>query len=261
MEIKNFETIEFTLVNRVATITLNRPQAMNALNDVITSELVTAFEMCKSDEVKVVVLTGNGKSFCSGGDIKLMTQLETKPNAVNDLLLNLHGLVIEMKNLDKPIVAKVNGFAFGAGFSLALACDLRVGSKSSSYSCAFVNIGLVPDTGASFFLTKLLGSTKAAELMFLGKTIKAQEAYNLGLLNNIVEDEELDDTVEKLVTELLSKPSGSLSRIKQLINRAIISDLSDQLGLEAMFQREVTKTSDFREGITAFIQKRTANFI
>lgn len=260
METKNFETIQFSIENRVATITLNRPQAMNALNDVITGELAQAFELCKSDEVKVVVLTGNGKGFSSGGDIKLMTQLETSPNAVNDLLLNLHQVVVEMRNLPKPIVASINGFAFGAGFSLALACDFRIGARSSSYSCAFVNIGLVPDTGASFFLTKLVGAAKATELMFLGNSINSEEAHNLGLLNKVVSDEELADTTSLFVQELLKKPSTSLSRIKQLVNRAIISDLSDQLALEALFQREATKTANFKEGITSFVEKRKPNF-
>lgn len=257
---KNFENITFVVEEKIATITLNREKAMNALDDKITFELSEAFEMCKSPDIKVVVLAGKGRGFCSGGDIKLMTQLDSKPNALNDLLQNLHKVVVEMRNLDKPIIAAINGFAFGAGFSLALACDFRVATQNSSYSCAFVNIGLVPDTGASFFLTKFLGAAKATELMMLGNTINAEEAHRLGLLNKLVSDEELESSVKALAVELSKKPSGSLSRIKQLVNKALIADLSDQLGLEAMYQGEVVKLSDFREGITAFMQKRKPEF-
>ncbi|MFN8575703.1 MAG: enoyl-CoA hydratase-related protein [Candidatus Sericytochromatia bacterium] len=256
----NFENIIFSLENRIATITLNREKALNALDDKITFELSEAFDMCKSDDVKVVVLNANGKGFSSGGDIKLMTKLESEPNILNDLLENLHKVVIKMRNLSKPIIASINGFAFGAGFSLALACDFRIGSKNSSYSCAFVNIGLVPDTGASFFLTKLLGSGKATELMMLGNTINSEEAYRLGLLNRLVDEQELSEAVNSLSLELSKKPSGSLARVKQLVNKAIIGDLSDQLGLEAMFQGEVVKLSDFREGIMSFMEKRKPNF-
>jgi 2-(1,2-epoxy-1,2-dihydrophenyl)acetyl-CoA isomerase len=257
---KNFENIIFSVENKIANITLNREKALNALDDKITFELSEAFEMCKSDEIKVVVLSAKGKGFSSGGDIKLMTKLESEPNILNDLLENLHKVVIQMRNLNKPIIAAINGFAFGAGFSLALACDFRIATKNSSYSCAFVNIGLVPDTGASFFLTKYLGASKATELMMLGNTINSEEAYKLGLLNKLVNDDELESTVNSLASELSKKPSGSLARVKQLVNRAIISDLSDQLSLEAMYQGEVVKLPDFREGITAFMQKRKPEF-
>lgn len=256
----NFENIEFSIENKIATIKLNREKAMNALDDKLTAELSQAFELCNSPDVKVVVLTGKGKGFSSGGDIKLMTKLETNPNALNDLLVNLHQVVVQMRNLDKPIVAGINGFAFGAGFSLALACDFRVAANTSSYSCAFVNIGLVPDTGASFFLTKFLGAAKATELMMLGNTIDANEAYRLGLLTKVVESADLEESVKHFAAELSKKPLGSLSRIKQLVNRAIISDLSDQLGLEAIYQGEVVKESDFKEGITAFMEKRKPEF-
>lgn len=256
----NFENIIFSIQDKIATITLNREKALNALDDKITFELSEAFDKCKSDDIKVVVLNANGKGFSSGGDIKLMTKLETEPNILNDLLHNLHNVVIQMRNLNKPIIAAINGFAFGAGFSLALACDFRIASKNSSYSCAFVNIGLVPDTGASFFLTKFLGAAKATELMMLGNTIDSEEAYRLGLLNKLVDDSELAETVKSFATELSKKPSGSLARVKNLVNRAIITDLSDQLALEAMYQAEVVKLPDFREGITAFMQKRKPEF-
>lgn len=255
-----FENIEFSIENKVATIKLNREKAMNALDDKLTLELSQAFNLCNVPDVKVVVLTGKGKGFSSGGDIKLMTKLETNPNALNDLLVNLHQVVVQMRNLDKPIVAGINGFAFGAGFSLALACDFRIASSTSSYSCAFVNIGLVPDTGASFFLTKFLGAAKATELMMLGNTIDANEAYRLGLLTKVTDAAELEESVKNFAAELSKKPLGSISRIKKLVNRAIISDLSDQLGLEAIYQGEVVKENDFKEGITAFMEKRKPEF-
>lgn len=260
MENTNFENIEFTVNNGIAKIMLNRPNSLNSLNDSITNDLKSAFELCNDSSIKAVILGGNGKGFSSGGDIKLMSQLDKNPNALNSLLDNLHSVVIQMRNLDKPIVACVNGFAFGAGFSLALACDFRVSGQKSSFSCAFVNIGLVPDSGASFFLTKLTGAAKATELMMLGNTIDANTAFQIGILNKVVEDDKVMEEAEKLATELSKKPSSSLSRIKKLVNRAIISDLPDQLGLEALFQSEAAKSDNFREGITAFLQKRAPNF-
>lgn len=254
----NFENIEFKIENRIAHITLNRPQALNALDANITRELKEAIHLCKSDEVKVVLLSGNGKGFSSGGDIKFMTKLD--PKGLGSLLENLHETVIDMRNLEKPIVAAINGFAYGAGFSLALASDFRIASQSSTYSCAFVNIGLVPDSGASFFLTKLLGYARATELMMLGENIDANQALALGLVTKLVSDEELKEVALKYAEALTKKPSGSLGMIKRMVNRAIISDLPDQLGLEAMLQVEAAKSPDFKEGITAFIEKRKPNF-
>jgi 2-(1,2-epoxy-1,2-dihydrophenyl)acetyl-CoA isomerase len=260
MENQNFETIEFSVNNRIATITLNRPESLNSLNDQIARELGQALELCKNDQIKVVVLSGKGKGFSSGGDIKLMTQFESSPDKLTALLDNLHKVVIGMRNLEKPIIASINGFAMGAGLSLALACDFRIAAKSSSFSCAFVNIGLVPDSGASFFLTKLLGSAKATELMFLGDTFNTDQAMEMGLLNRVAPDEDLKKVVGDFAAKLAKRPAQSIAKIKHLINRAIISDLSDQLALEAMFQVEAIKTPDFKEGITAFIEKRKAEF-
>lgn len=260
METKQFENIEFRFDSGIVEIVLNRPEALNALNDKLTQDLKEAFSLCENEAVKVVVLSANGKGFSSGGDIKMMAELDKNPKALTSLLDNLHSVIIQMRNLDKPIIAAINGFAFGAGFSLALACDFRVASKKSSFSCAFVNIGLIPDSGASFFLTKLLGVTKATELMMLGNTINAEQANDLGLLNYLVEPEEVAVVAKKLASELSKKPSTSIARIKKLVNKAIIADLPDQLHLEAMFQGEAAKTANFREGITAFLEKRLPNF-
>lgn len=261
MENKSFETIEFFVKDRVATVLLNRPKALNALDAKTCSELTNAFELCNDKEVKVVVLSGKGKAFSAGGDIKMMTELDsTTPNGLKDLLENVNRLIINMRNLEKPIVALINGFTMGAGFSIALACDFRIAAKSSAFGCAFVNIGLVPDSGASFFLTKLIGAAKATELLMLGDTINSDQAFSLGLLNRVVPDDELAVVGQKFARELSQKPSEAVARIKRLVNRAIISDLSDQIALETMFQGEVAKTSDFKEGITAFVEKRKPNF-
>ncbi len=260
MENKNFETVEFSVDNNTATITLNRPQALNALTDQVAFDLSEAFEICRNESIKVVILTGKGKAFSSGGDIKLMTQMETNPNVISSMLENLHKVIIQMRNLEKPIIGAINGFAMGAGLSFALACDFRIAAKSTTYSCAFVNIGLVPDCGGSFFLTKLLGYAKATELMMLGDTINSDQALELGLLNRVVPDDELSIVAKNFALELSKKPSQSIARIKQLVNRAIISDLSDQLALEGVFQKEASRTADFKEGITAFIEKRKPQF-
>lgn len=258
---KEFETIILKKENRIANIILNRPDALNALNDKITFELKEAFQICEDDdEIRVVVLSAKGKGFSSGGDIKLMTKLESDPDVLNKLLENLHSLIIDIRNLDKPVVASINGFAFGAGLSLALACDFRIATKSSTYSCAFVNIALVPDSGASFFLTKLVGYAKALELMMLGDTINSDQAYEMGLLTRVVSDEDLKVVTRKFSEQLLEKPHNSLARIKRMVNKAIISDLPDQLSLEAHFQKEVSKKPDFKEAIMAFVEKRKPKF-
>lgn len=258
---KEFETIILKKENRIANIILNRPDALNALNDKITFELKEAFELCNSDkDVRVVVLSAKGKGFSSGGDIKLMTKLESDPNVLNKLLENLHSLIIDIRNLDKPVIASINGFAFGAGLSLALACDFRIAAKNSTYSCAFVNIALIPDSGASFFLTKLVGYAKALELMMLGDTINSDQALEIGLVTRVVSDDELKVVTEKFAQQVLSKPHESLTRIKRMVNKAIIADLSDQLSLEAHFQKEVSQKPDFKEAIMAFVEKRKPKF-
>jgi 2-(1,2-epoxy-1,2-dihydrophenyl)acetyl-CoA isomerase len=261
METKTFETIEFSVSDKIASIVLNRPQSLNSLDDQISRELDQALDLCRDENIKVVVLSGKGKGFSSGGDIKLMTMFETHPEKLTGLLDNLHKVIINMRNLEKPIVAAINGFAMGAGLSLALACDFRIAAKSSTFSCAFVNIGLVPDSGASFFLTKLLGSAKATELMFLGDTFNTDQALEMGLLNRVATDEDLKVVVRNFALTLAKRPAEAVSKIKRLINRAIIGDLSDQLALEAMFQVEAVKTRDFKEGITAFLEKRKAEFL
>ena len=260
MENINWETVELTIENNIANIVMNRPQALNALDNQITNDLTNAFERCLQDDVRVITLTGRGKAFSSGGDIKLMTQLDSKPKALGELLENLHKLIIKIRNMDKPVIASINGFAFGAGFSLALACDFRIAAKNSTYSCAFVNIGLVPDSGASFFLTKLLGVAKATELMMLGDTYNSEQIWAMGLLNRLVNDDELNIVTKNYALSLADKPARSISMIKRMVNKAIISDLPDQLSLEAMLQLEAVKTPDFREGITAFVEKRSAKF-
>lgn len=260
MEKMNFDSIEFSVDNRIATIILNRPQALNALDGKLAGELVRAFELCEDDNVKVVVLSGKGKGFSAGGDIKLMPQFLSNPDNLTAFLEILNKVIIRMRNLEKPIIASINGFAMGAGLSLALACDFRIAAKSSSFCSSFVNIGLVPDTGTSFFLTKLLGTTRATELMVLGEIFNSDQAFDFGLLNRVVADEDLKTVVQSFAQLLTKKPAGSIAKIKHLVNRALISDLPDQLALETMFQFESVKTRDFKEGITAFIEKRKAEF-
>jgi 2-(1,2-epoxy-1,2-dihydrophenyl)acetyl-CoA isomerase len=187
-----FENIIFSVNNSVAHIVMNREKALNALNNSIVKELIEAFELCQEDTIKVVTLTGTGKSFSSGGDIKLMASIEENPKLLSELMDDLNRLVVIIRNLEKPVVAGINGFTFGAGLGLSLACDFRIASKSSTFSCAFVNIGLVPDTGTSFFLTKLLGYGKATELIMLGETFDANEALKIGLVNKVVSDENLN---------------------------------------------------------------------
>jgi len=260
MENKDFQQLTFSVENGIAFIRLNRVKAMNSLDYHLTSELLQAFEICQNPEIRVVILSGNGKAFSAGGDIKLMTKIESEPDILNDLLEELHKLILFIRNLEKPVIAVINGFAVGAGLGLALACDFRIAGQSSTYSCAFINIGLVPDSGTSFFLTRLLGYAKATELMITGKNFNAVQALEWGLLNRVVGDNEVEVVAKNFAEDLAKKPTETIGKIKMMINRAMIADLSDQLGLEAIFQLQAAKTKNFREGITAFIEKRNAEF-
>jgi 2-(1,2-epoxy-1,2-dihydrophenyl)acetyl-CoA isomerase len=251
-----FENIIFSINNYVANIVMNREKSLNALNDNLVKELIKAFELCQEENIKVVTIKGVGKSFSSGGDIKLMASIEENPKLLSELMDDLNRLVIIIRNLEKPVIAGINGFTFGAGLGLSLACDFRIASRSSTFSCAFVNIGLVPDTGTSFFLTKLLGYAKATELIMLGETFDSNQALKMGLVNKVVSDENLDNALQNMANKLLNKPISSISRIKKIINKAIISDLSDQLYLEAFYQKECSKTDNFKLAIKSFLEKK-----
>ena len=256
----NYQFLLYTLQDGVATITLNRPDVFNALNDEITYELQDALnQVAKDDNVRVVVLTGAGKAFCSGQDLKAASG-QQKRSFIDSLHKRYNPIIRAMRNLPKPIVCRLNGVAAGAGCSLALACDVIVAQEEAQLIEVFVNIGLVPDSGSSFFLPKLVGMNKAFELCSMGTRVKAKEAHAMGLINKTVPAEELDSAVKFYTDYYAQAPTKAIGLMKKMLNRADSSTLEDMLEYEAYCQERAGGSADYKEGVQAFLEKRKANF-
>lgn len=254
-----FKFINYAVKDGVATLTLNRPDVYNALNDEITFELQDAWKaVAKDDAVRVVVLTGEGKAFCSGQDLKGGTG--TKRSFMDSLHKRYNPIVRAMRNLPKPIVCRLNGVAAGAGCSLALACDVIVASEEATLIEVFINIGLVPDSGSSYFLPRLTGMAKAFELCSMGSRVKATEALRLGLVNKVVPAAELDAAVKQYTDYYAQAPTRAIGIIKRMLNKSTTASLDDMLEYEAYCQEIAGSTHDYREGVQAFLEKRKPVF-
>jgi 2-(1,2-epoxy-1,2-dihydrophenyl)acetyl-CoA isomerase len=255
------QTIKIEIKSPLATITLNRPEVRNAINGIMAKELKHAFDRLAEDkDVKVIILTGEGTAFCSGQDLRENESVEGISLA--DILQDRYNpLIMSMQNCPKVIIGKINGVAAGAGLSLALGCDITVAIESASFAMSFVNLGLVPDCGASYFLPRLVGRAKAFELSTLGYTFSAKDAHNIGMINMMVEHENiLHRKVNELAERYAAGPTQTLGMIKQLLNRSFGHSLDKMLEKEASYQERAGKTADFQEGINAFKQKRKAEF-
>ncbi len=256
----DFEFLKYEINEGVATITLNRPGVYNALNDAITYDLQKAFRTVAGDpQVRVVVLTGEGKAFCSGQDLKAVEGNE-KRSFLDSLRKRYNPLINAMQALPKPIVCRLNGVAAGAGCSLALACDLIVAAEEATLIEVFVNIGLVPDSGSSYFLPRLIGRAKAFEMCAMGSRIKGKEAYGMGLVNKVVPLVELDKAVAEYTTYFTAAPTQAIGLMKKMLNRSMQSSLDETLEYEAYCQQIAGSTSDYQEGVAAFLEKRNPRF-
>jgi 2-(1,2-epoxy-1,2-dihydrophenyl)acetyl-CoA isomerase len=256
-----FTFLKYEVKDGVAIITLNRPDVYNALNDGITFELQDALKaVAKDEQVRVVVLTGEGKAFCSGQDLKAGSA-EEKRSFMDSLQKRYNPIVRAMRNLPKPILCRLNGVAAGAGCSLALACDMIVASEEATLIEVFINIGLVPDSGSSYFLPRLVGMAKAFELASMGSRIKAKEALELGLINKVVPADQLDDAIKEYATHFATAPTKSIGLIKKMLNKSTTSSLDDMLKYEAYCQEIAGSSYDYKEGVTAFLEKRKAAFL
>lgn len=256
----SYQFLKYGVQQGVATITLNRPEVYNALNDEITFELQDAWKtVAKDDAVRVVVLTGEGKAFCSGQDLK------AEPGKKRSFLESLHKrynpIIRAMRNLPKPIVCRLNGVGAGAGCSLALACDMVIASEEATLIEVFINIGLVPDSGSAYFLPRLVGMAKAFELCAMGGKVNASEALALGLVNKVVPASELDATVKKYTDHLALAPTKAIGIIKKMLNKSTTSTLDDMLEYEAYSQEIAGSTHDHQEGVKAFLEKRKPVFL
>jgi 2-(1,2-epoxy-1,2-dihydrophenyl)acetyl-CoA isomerase len=246
--------------NGIATITLNRPEVYNALNDEITFELQDAFKaVAKDDSVRVVVLTGEGKAFCSGQDLKSSSQQQNK-SFLDSLHKRYNPIIRLMRSLPKPIVCRLNGVAAGAGCSIALACDVIVATEEATLIEVFVNIGLVPDSGSSYFLPRLVGTAKAFELCSMGTRIRASEAVAMGLINKSVAADQLDAAVKTYTDYYAAAPTKAIGLIKKMLTKSATSTLDEMLDYEAYCQEIAGNSADYKEGVTAFIEKRKPSF-
>ncbi|MGG1674379.1 enoyl-CoA hydratase/isomerase family protein [Neobacillus sp. NRS-1170] len=256
----NYKEIIVNIDKNICLIKLNRPEVRNALSIELMEELVDVFQKIEhDDQIKAVILTGEGSVFCAGGNIK---NKNTKRN-LNDtrkIVKNSQKLLRTMLNLEKPIIAAVNGAAVGAGFSLALACDLILATSSTFFAQSFALRGAIPDLGSIHFLSQLLGKYRTKELMFLGERITAEKACQFGIVSEVVDDDSLLDSAFELAKKLAKGSSISIGLIKQLVNQNVNHNFEESLELEAFGQAVAFQTEDFKEGVTAFFEKRTPQF-
>ncbi|MFL5937486.1 MAG: enoyl-CoA hydratase-related protein [Gaiellaceae bacterium] len=242
----------------VLTITLNRPDVLNAFNGAMHKALNAALKEARDDEVRAVVVTGAGRGFCVGQDL---TEFRDAAGDIGDRLRSTyHPNILAIRALEKPVIAAVNGAAAGAGMSFACACDIRVASDTAVFVPAFVNIGLVPDSGGTFFVTRLLGYARAFEWLCSGRRLSAAEAHAWGVVSEVVEAEALPTRAAELAAQLAALPTKAIGMTKRLLDRAGGSTLGEQLEWEAQLQAAATQSEDFREGVQAFLEKREPSF-
>lgn len=255
-----YQYLKYQVDNGVATITLNRPEVYNALNDEITFEFQDALKATAKDEkVRVIVITGEGKAFCSGQDLKAASG-DQKRSFLQSLNKRYNPIISAMRSLPKPIVCRLHGVAAGAGCSLALACDIIVASEDATLIEVFINIGLVPDSGSSYFLPRLVGMAKAFEMCSMGSRVKASEAAAIGLVNKCVPADQLDAAVKSYTDYFATAPTGSIGLIKKMLSKSATSTLEQMLEYEAYCQEIAGSSHDYKEGVSAFLEKRKPDF-
>lgn len=258
----NFQTLLYTLSNGVCTITLNRPEVRNALNEQMKKELNDALKEAEKDpNVRCLVIRGAGeKAFCSGQDLKEHAGKETRRSLKESLEKSYNPMIRKMRSMEKPIIGMINGVAAGAGLSIALACDMRIMAEHAKLIEVFIRIALVPDSGSHWFLPRLVGMAKAFEYAALGNDITAQEAERVGLVNKVVPAADLEQATMELAEKLAKAPTKSIGLIKRTLNKALSSDLDTLLDYEAYIQEIASLTEDHKEGVQAFLEKRPAQF-
>ncbi len=261
----SFETVLYELNDNVATVTMNRPDALNALSLQLTQDLGAAFRQAIADNARAVILTGNGRAFCSGGDLREMKSMWEREGRIEAFLEEplgaLHDVIKLIRETPIPFVAAVNGVCAGAGVNFALACDVIVAAEDASFREAFVRIGLTPDCGGTFFLPRAIGEKLAAELFMTGDSVSSARALQIGMINHVRSGRpSLQPSQLKLASKLAAAPTAAIGRIKRMLNASFSNDLSAQLSLEHECQIESGKSDDFKEGVAAFFDKRPPAF-
>ncbi len=263
MNAVNYEQIRFESVDGVARITLNRPDRLNSFTTQMHEELRDALlRVANDDDVRALLLTGAGRGFCAGQDLadRAVAPGDTPVDLGASIENNYRPLVLALRNLALPVVCAVNGVAAGAGANIALACDLVIAARSASFIQAFCRIGLIPDSGGTFFLPRLVGTARAMGLALLGDKLTAEQAAQWGLIWKCVDDDQLAPTVDALLEHLAHAPTGGLAASKRALHAAADNTLEQQLALERDVQRILGQSADYREGVAAFVAKRAPNF-
>ena len=258
----NFKTILFEINDRVATITLNRPDAANGMSLALTTELAKAASLCDNNaDLKAVILTGAGRFFCAGGDINAMQSNEAGPGAgVKQIADELHKAISVFARMSIPLICAVNGTAAGAGFSAAISADLVIAAESAKFTMAYSKVGLSPDGSASYYLPRLIGLRKTQELMFTNRLLSAQEAMDWGLVTRVVDDAQLMNEANALAQSFVSGPKGSNASIKSLLLETFNNGLETQMEIEGRAIGANADSADGYEGVAAFLEKRKADF-
>lgn len=254
-------SVTLKIENKIACITLNRPEVFNSFNREMAFLLQKTLENCEYDSsVRALVITGNGKAFCAGQDLKEVTDPALNPGFKKILEEHYNPIIQKIRSIEKPIIAAVNGVAAGAGANIALACDLVVASEKASFIQAFSKIGLIPDCAGTFFLPRLIGFQRAAALMLLGDKVSAKEALDMGMIYKVLPTDSFEEEVAKLASTLANMPTKAIGLTKRLLNQSATNSLEQQLKLEAALQIEASISDDYKEGVAAFMEKRKPEF-
>jgi 2-(1,2-epoxy-1,2-dihydrophenyl)acetyl-CoA isomerase len=259
----SYQNILFDITGGVARLTLNRPDRLNSFNTAMHAEVREALGRLNGSDARVLVLTGAGRGFCAGQDLgdRAVAPGGTAADLGESIEKNYKPLVLALRSLQMPVIAAVNGVAAGAGANIALACDLVIAARSASFVQAFSKLGLVPDSGGTWFLPRLIGNARAMGLTLLGDKLPAEQAAQWGLIWRCVEDSELSATVDALATQLAAAPTRGLARTRQALYEGWGRTLEEQLDIERDYQRELGRTADYAEGVAAFTQKRPPQFM
>lgn len=252
-------SIQFEINNSIGFITLNRPDKLNAFNREMALALQSALESCKASKVRAVYITGAGKAFCAGQDLEEVVDTNG-PGMDRILSEHYNPVIVTIRNLEKPVVAAVNGVAAGAGANIALCCDVVIAKQSASFIQAFSKIGLIPDSGGTYFLPRLIGWQRASALMMLGEKVPAPEAERLGMIYKVFLDEAFEEAALNIVTTLSQMPTRGLAFTKKALDLSANNTLDEQLANEDTLQQQAAATEDYKEGVSAFLEKRKPNF-